>query len=63
MAVLDADELQRGAPAGLQVARYAIEIGAPPALADRLDHLDRGDGVETLGDVAIVLQADLDPVG
>ena len=61
--MIDADELQRRAAAGLQVARDAVEIGAPPALADRLDHLDRGDGVELLAGVAIILEADFDPVG
>ncbi len=60
---IDVDELQRGPPAGLEVARDAVEIGAPPALADRLDHLDRRDGVELLVDVAIILQPDFDAVG
>ena len=40
-----------------------VEVGAPPAHADRLDHFDRGDRVELLGDLAIILQPDLDPVG
>ena len=44
-------------PPPLQIARDAVEIGAPPALADRLDHLDRRDGVEQFGGVAVILQA------
>ena len=45
-----------------QVARDAVEIGSPPALADGFDHLDRRDGVELLGRLAIVLEANFDPV-
>ena len=61
--MIDRDELQRGAAAGREVAGDGIEIGAPPALADRLDHLDRGDRVEPLIGVAIILEPDFDPVG
>src|SRR5690348_12250659 len=58
--VPDADELQRRPAAALQVAGDAVEIGAPPALPDRFDHLDRSDGVELLRRLAIVLKADFD---
>ena len=58
----DADVLQRRPAAGFEVASDGIEIGAPPALAHRFDHLDRGDGVELLSRVAVILKADLDPV-
>ena len=42
---------------------HLAEIGRPVFLADRLEHLDRGDAVVDAGLVAIVLQLDLDPVG
>ena len=61
--VIDADELQSGAAGRLQIAREAIEIDAPPACADRLDHLDARDRVEPFVDLAIILQANLDSVG
>jgi len=44
--MLDADELQRGTSTRLQVFRDAIEIGRPPAFADRFDHFDRCHGIE-----------------
>src|SRR5690349_15980017 len=59
-AVIDRDELKRSTAARPQVARDGIEIGAPPAATDGLDHLDRGDCVKLLGSFAIVLEADLD---
>src|SRR5207244_1696909 len=60
--VIEADELQRGAAARLEVPSDAVEISAPPAPPDRLDHFDRRDYVELSGSVAIVLESDLDPV-
>ncbi len=60
--VADRDVLQSSTSAGPQIAGDAVEVRAPPALANRLDHLDRGDGVELLGGVAIVREADFDPV-
>ena len=61
--MIDADVLQRRAAAGLQIAGDRIEIGAPPAFADRFDHLDRGNCVELLGGLAVVLQSDVDAAG
>ena len=60
---IDRDELQRRAAAGRRARGDGGEIGVPIFLADRLDHLDRGDGVELFVELAIVGQADLDLVG
>ena len=57
--VADRDELDRGAAAGAERAGDAIHISRPIFLADRLDHLDAGDGVEPVGHVAVIDQADL----
>ena len=60
--VIDADILERGPTARPEVAGDTVEIGAPPTLADRLDHFHRCDCVELLCRVAIILKADLDPI-
>ena len=60
---VDRDELKCRLAAGNERARDCVEIGRPPALADGLDHLDRSKRVILLGNEAIVLQADGDPIG
>src|SRR5688500_16960088 len=59
----DRNELETCPATGLEAAGDAVEIGGPPSPPDRLDHLDRGNGVEFFPDVAIVLKANLDPLG
>ncbi len=50
--------------AGAQHARQAGGVQVDPLLADVLDHADARDRVERLaGELAIVRDADLDPVG
>src|SRR4051794_36502721 len=58
--MVDADELQRSAAARFEIPGDRVEIGAPPALTDCFDHLDRGDRIKLLRGFAIVLQADFD---
>ena len=51
-------------PARLQQPRERARVDVDLLLADVLDHADRGDRVEALaGEVAVVHDADLDPVG
>ena len=55
--VLDHDALDAGLATRLEQARDRLEIGRPVLATDRLDHLDRADGVvRAILDVAIVLQ-------
>ena len=54
--------LSRRPPAAQQVVQ-ALEVLAQALAADVLEHPDRADGVERpVGDVPVVLQADLDPI-
>ncbi len=57
------DRLQGGPPAGCEQPVELGEVSVPVALADRLDHLDRADGVELAGDVPVVAQLHRDPPG
>ena len=51
-------------PARLQQAGEGARVDVDLGLADVLDHADAGDRVEALaGQVAVVHDADLDPVG
>ena len=59
--LVDGDGLHGGPAAGLQPVVQHAEIGRPVRLAHCLDHLDRGDGIEALLGVAIVLEADFRP--
>jgi hypothetical protein len=61
-AAADGDGLDAGKPARQQPVTQLRKIIRPELLADRLDHLDRGDAVITIALVAIVLQPDLDLV-
>ena len=61
--VADRDELERRLAAGLEQAGDALEIVRPIFLADRLHHLDAGDGVEPALDVAIIGERDVDLAG
>ncbi len=47
-------------PPGLKAACNFPEIDRPPYLADRLDHFNRRHPIETVFDVAVVLQAQID---
>jgi hypothetical protein len=58
--ILDRDGLDQRPPARFEHLRDLAEIGRPVGLAHRLDHLDGDDAVEGAGDVAIVLQPELD---
>ena len=60
MGMIDAPALDHQvetAAARLQAGEQRLEIDRPVLLADRLDHLDRDDVVETAAGVAVVLQA------
>src|SRR5262249_52968024 len=59
-AILDSDGLDRGDAARLQPVADLAEVSRPVFLADRLDHLDRGDAIIQAPLVAIVLELDLD---
>src|SRR5581483_5414095 len=61
-AVADGDGLDAGKSARQQPVTQLRKILRPELLADRLDHLDRGDAVVALALVAIILQPDLDLV-
>ena len=60
--LVDGDRLQRGNAARGQQVAHPPEEHRPPALADRLEHLDRRDRRVRLGHRAVVLQPDVDPV-
>ena len=57
--ILDGDGLDHGPAAALQPLRDAGEIGRPVMLANRLEHLDGDDVVESAGGAAIILQLDV----
>ena len=59
----DGDDLQPGAAAGREPVAQLPEEDRPVSLADRLEHLDRGDAVVDAALVAIVLQLDLHLLG
>ncbi len=61
--VADGDDLQPRPAIGRKHFAHLVEIGRPISLADRLEHLDRGDAVEPAGDVAIVHQLDVRLLG
>jgi hypothetical protein len=60
--VVDRDRLQRHEPVGLQEGIAAAEERGQVAPADRLDHLDGDEAVVAAAELAVVLQAQVDPV-
>src|SRR5690606_35852331 len=58
--LLDGDDLQAGGAARLEAVLHLAEEHRPVFLADRLEHLDRGDAVVAAGLVAIILEPYLD---
>ncbi len=57
------DRLDPDPPAGREDPVQGLEVRRPVLPADGLDHLHGDDGVVGPGDLAVVAEVDLDPVG